>query len=153
MGFIGKVFGYLWRLSRGGWLGDQVGARIGSGAARLFTFLWLIFLIVAIMLVAFGFDLEAVDRWLNAHASLFDLIGGILFRILYGFILLLCGLTIYTLGEEMILPDKAQQDRKHDEEEADPEDDGKRHIVRRGLGILVALGIGYVAWIGMTTQT
>ena len=148
MGLIGKVLGYLWRLSRGGWLGDQVGARIGSGGARLFTFLWLIFLIVAVVLVLSGFDLEAVDRWLDAHSSWFELVGDVLFRIFYGFVILLCGLTVYTLGEEMLFP----TGRKGEAPDPDDEEsnDGKRHAVRRSLGILVALAIGYLAWGGMT---
>lgn len=147
MGLIGKVLGYLWRLSRGGWLGDQVGARIGSGAARLFTFLWLIFLVIAIVLVLFGFDLEAVDRWLDTHTNWFELIGDVLFRLFYGFVILLCGLTIYTLAEEMLFP----TGRKGEAPDPDDEpDDGKRHVVRRSLGILAALAIAYVAWVGLT---
>ncbi|HWU74018.1 MAG TPA: hypothetical protein VN137_11065 [Sphingomonas sp.] len=148
MGLVGKVLSYLWRLSRGGWLGDQVGARIGSGGARLFTFIWLIFLIVAIVLVLSGFDLEAVDRWLDAHSSWFELIGDVLFRIFYGFVILLCGLTIYTLGEEIVFP--AGRKAEPPDPNEDESNDGKRHVVRRGLGILLAMAIGYVAWVGMT---
>lgn len=153
MGLVGKVLGYLWRLSRGGWLGDQVGARIGSGGARLFTFIWLIFLIVAIVLVLSGFDLEAVDRWLDAHTSWFELIGDILWRAFCGMVLFLCGLTIYTLGQEMIDPRAAADDdeegvaRRH---KAGVEEAPERKIVSRSFGILMLLAIGYLGWVGMT---
>ena len=101
MRFIAGFFGFLWRLSRGGALGGDLGLRIGSGAAALYTFLWFVFLVVAIVLVAMGFDLEAVDRWLDAHTSWFELVGDLLWRAFCGMVLFLCGLTIYTLGQRL----------------------------------------------------
>lgn len=151
MRFITGFFGFLWRLSRHGMLGSDVGARWGSGQAALYTFLWLIFLVVAIMLVAMGFDLEAVDRWLGARAGTFDHIGDILFRIFFGFVLAMCGLTIWVLAGEIRAPGRPAVGKTKRGEE-DEGGDGQRHIVRRGLGILVALAIGWFAWMGMTAQ-
>lgn len=154
MRYVAKFFGFLWRMSRGGALGDDLGLRIGSGAAALYTFLWLVFLVVAIVLVTMGFDLEAVDRWLNAHTSWFELIGDLLWRGFCGLVLFLCGLTIYTLGQEMVDPRAAADDE--DEERtarrhtAGVEEAPKRKIVSRSLGILVLLAIGYLGWVGMT---
>ena len=153
MRFVARFFGFLWRMSRGGALGGDLGLRIGSGGAALYTFLWLVFLVVAIVLVVMGFDLEAVDRWLNAHSSWFELVGDILWRAFCGVIVFLCGLTIYTLGQEMISPQPEDEDdaeepaRRH---KAGVEEMPKRKIVSRSFGILAFAAIGYLAWIGMT---
>ncbi|MGN6818918.1 MAG: hypothetical protein ACTHJR_09615 [Sphingomonas sp.] len=154
MRFVARFFGFLWRVSRGGALGGDVGLRIGSGAAALYTFLWLVFLVVAIVLVVLGFDLEAVDRWLGAHTNWFELIGDILWRAFCGLIVLLSGLAIYTLGQEMIDPKAAEDDeeeggatRRH---KAGVEKVPKRKIVSRSFGILAFLAVGYLAWVGMT---
>ncbi|WP_293991582.1 hypothetical protein [Sphingomonas sp.] len=140
-------------MSRHGVLGSDVGLRWGSGQAALFTFLWLLFFVAAIVLVVMGFDLEAVDRWLNARAGLFDHIGDILFRIFFGFVLAMCGLTIWTLVDAMRAPALANViDVKHRKKDDDDLDDGQPHVVRRSLGILVALVIGWFAWMGVTAR-
>ncbi len=151
MRFIAGFFGFLWRMSRLGTMGSDIGLRVGSGAAVLYTFLWLVFLVVAIVLVVLGFDLEAVDRWLNAHSGWFELIGDVVWRIFCGLVVLMCGLAIYTLGLEMIDPRQAEDEDepKPRRKKAGVEEAPRRKIVSRSLGILVLLGIGWFAWGGV----
>lgn len=121
MGF----FAYLWRLAKV-WPDPGMGIRPGSGRAVFMTFLILLFSCMAAVLMLLGFDLGEVEAWLDAHGAVFDLIGAVLFKALLGFILLICAITI--LG--------AVFDRKNPD--------------RPGIVMsLVALLIGYFAWVGI----
>lgn len=70
------------------------GLRWRSGGALLFGFLFAALFVVGLGLVLLGFDLDAVDRWLEARAGWFDLIGTLLFRALLVLIVLVCGFAI-----------------------------------------------------------
>ncbi|WP_395645198.1 hypothetical protein [Terricaulis sp.] len=121
MGFLN----YLWRLARF-WPDPGMGLRPGSGVAVFVTFLILLFTCIGIVLVILGFDLNRVDVWLDAHGGLFDLIGTVLFKALLAFVLLVCA----------ILVAGALFDRSNPE--------------RPGIvSVLVALLIGYFAWVGI----
>jgi hypothetical protein len=124
--WIGSLFGGLWRFSRGGWMGGDLGLRFGSGAAALYTFLFLIFFLVGLVLVLLGFDLGDVDRWLEAHGGWISAIGNLLFRAVCALVLLLC---LFMIGG-------APFDRRNPE--------------RPGLGCAILAAIlGYFAWFGV----
>lgn len=63
---------------------------MGSPLAGGLLFLCLVFGVVGVVLVLLGFDLDQVDRWLDAQVNWMDLVGQLAFRALLGFILLLC---------------------------------------------------------------
>ncbi len=88
MGLLGAFF-------RG--LGNPLagGAGLGSmsrwnGVAVLYGFFFAVFCVIGFVLVMLGFDLDAVDRWLDARAGWFDAIGTLLFKAVLVVILLFC---------------------------------------------------------------
>lgn len=84
------------------------------------------FFIVGAVLVLLGFDLDAVDRWFERQ-SWIEIVASLLFRAVCGFVLLICVVVVIA----------AIFDRKNPE--------------RPPLGcLLLALPVGYFAWIGMT---
>lgn len=54
------------------------------------TFLILLFMVIGGALVAFGFDLDQVDRWIDAQGGWLDAVGRALFKLLLVFVLLMC---------------------------------------------------------------
>ncbi len=77
-------------------LGDIFGpSRWGMrpGPAAIIGFVTGVFALVAIVLLLLGFDLASVDVWLSSHASLWDAIGTVLFKIVLG-VFFLMGLAI-----------------------------------------------------------
>ena len=87
------LFSWLWGMARG-WPDPGMGIRPGSANAVFVTFLILLFTLIGIVLALMGFDIADVEAWLDAHGGLFDAIGTVLFKILLGFILLICVFTI-----------------------------------------------------------
>jgi hypothetical protein len=104
-------------------------ARFGPWV-MLAAILFLAGILLTLVGTIFGFSLDDVDRWFDAHGSWFGAIGDILFRLACGLVLLICVLGV---ASPFI-------DRKNPE--------------RPGLGcVFLALLVGYFAWIGMTTRS
>jgi hypothetical protein len=79
---IGAILGGLWNYCR-------LSARAtGYGTPALYLFLYYILLPVGLLLVLLGFDLEAVDRWLDGHAGWLDALGSLAFKALLAIVLL-----------------------------------------------------------------
>jgi hypothetical protein len=95
-------------------------------AGGLFLLIGLFFFLVGGALVLLGFDLGAVDAWLERHGGRFDAAGGLIFQALCGLVLLLC---LFAIGGALL-------DRRN------PERPGW------GCALLAAL-VGYFAWFGM----
>ena len=124
--WIGGLIAGLWRFSRSGWMGGDLGLRYGSGSAALYTFLFLILFLVGLGLVLLGFDLGDVDRWIDAQGGWLDAVGSFLFRVACGLLLLLCAFMVWG----------AIFDRKNPE--------------KPGYGCaFLALITGYFAWFGV----
>lgn len=130
MRWVTDLIGGLWNISRRSWADVGGGLRPGSPAAGLYLFLVLIFFLIGLALVLLGFDLDAVDRWLDAHADGFDLIGTVIFKALLAVILLFCAIIIGAGIYERVVPGK-----------------GKREF---GWGLMIgALAVGYFVWVGL----
>lgn len=124
--WIGSLFGGLWRFSRSGWKGGDLGLRIGSGSAALYTFLFVILFLIGLVLVLLGFDLGDVDRWLDSQGSGIEAVASIAFRAVCLGILLLC---LFMIGSAIF---------------------ARKSPDRPGLGCaFVALIVGYFAWFGV----
>ena len=123
---IGRFISGLWAFSRSGWMGSDLGLRFGSGAAALYTFLFLLLFLIGLALVLLGFDLGDVDRWLDAQSGWIDAIASLMFRAVCAGILLLC---LFMIGSATF---------------------GRRNPGRPGLGCaFLALIVGYFAWFGI----
>jgi hypothetical protein len=138
-----KWLGALWGLSRGLRLDTGLGLRPGSGAAALWTFFFLCFLLVGGGLLALGFDLDAVDRWLERQGGWLDAIGTLLFKALMAAVLLGCvlmgGAALYARAERL-----AWRLRRPAGSRQPPPDD------MPGWGTLLAsLALGYFAAVAM----
>ena len=107
-------------------MGGDLGLRFGSGAAALYTFLFLVFFLIGVVLVLLGFNLGNIDLWLEAHGGWIAAIGSLLFRAVCALVLLLC---LFMIGGALF-------DRRNPE--------------RPGLGCaILALVVGYFAWFGV----
>ena len=125
--WIPRLIAALWSFSRRSWIDVGMGLRPRSGSSALVLFLFLIFFLVGLVLLLFGFSLGDLDRWIDANAGSLDAVASFLFRALCGLILLVC---ILTAG--MVLFERKDADR---------------------LGWGYAIGaavIGYFAWFGLT---
>nr|WP_314072800.1 hypothetical protein [uncultured Roseococcus sp.] len=123
----------LWNISQRSWVDMGGGLRPGSHASRLHLFLVLVFLVIGLALVLLGFDLAAVDRWLDARADGFDLVGTLLFKALLAVILLSC-----VLGAGAVLYGRF----------APGEEDRPGWGVTAGA-LIGTLILGYLAWVGL----
>ena len=123
------MIGGLWRFSRRSWISIDDELRPRSGASALKLFLFIIFFIVGLILVALGFGLGDVDNWLDAQSGWITFVADWAFSALCGLILLFC----------LAYAGAALFGRKQ----------GER--VPMG-GLIAALVIGYFAWIGMTLE-
>ena len=137
MGFITGFFRGLWRLARIAWPFAGSGQWF-SGAATLWTFLFFLFFIVFAVAWLFGFSPSEVSAWLDAHAALWNWIGGWLWRIFWGAALLLCGLIVFAVGVEFFGARAADAQ------------DVPRDVKGGCCGLIFVVLVGYVAWIGMT---
>lgn len=124
--WIAWLVGALWRFSRRSWIDTGIGLRPRSPASALVLFLFLIFFIVGLVLMALGFDLGEVDAWIDAQGGWLDAIFSFLFRVVSGLVILLC----------LLMIGGAIFDRKNPE--------------RPGIGCaLLAVVVAYFAWFGM----
>ena len=144
---IGRFFGFLWTLARMFPAAGLQGIRFGSGASVLYSFLVFFFLVVAVVLVLLGFDLEQVDLWLDRNADTFNLIGTIIWKIMLAGIMAICALVIVA----PFLDGKAKPDglagadaKLQRETEAE-----KESWFSIGCATLVALTIGYFCYVGI----
>ena len=151
MRFIGQFFSLRWDAAR---RGNRV--NYNRGPVVVSTFLFFVFVVVGLVLTALGFDLAKVDVWLAAHNGWLLFIGDILFRLVCGLVLLLCGLCIASLTkglrfappplpQPLPLSEKAGRRRMP----TTPAKIPKRNVAGKVLGILVCLIIGYFAFIGV----
>ncbi len=108
---------WIWRLIRGIWGLFRimlVAVAYSVGAGGLYGFLFMGFFAVGLVLVLFGFDLDAVDRWLDARAGWFDWAGTILFKSLLAIILVGC---VFVVGkgiyDRLPLPGRPLRHKKH----------------------------------------
>jgi hypothetical protein len=124
--WIGRFIAGLWNFSRSGWMGADLGLRFGSGAAALYTFLFVIFFLIGLVLVVLGFGLVDVDRWLESNGGWIEAIADFLFRAVCAGIVLLC---LFTVGGAIF---------------------GRRSPDRPGFGCaFLALIVAYFAWFGV----
>lgn len=93
-GAIGNFFAGLWRSANVWRVSPLAEVRTGSKLAGGLMFLVMVFGITGVILVAFGFDLDQVDIWLDAQGGWLNFAGTLAFRILLGFILLVCGIIV-----------------------------------------------------------
>lgn len=93
-GAIGAFLGRLWRIAQFWRLSPLGEVRTGSTLAGGLMFLVMLFGIIGAALVTLGFDLDRVDIWLDAQSGWLDAVGTLLFRIMLGCILLICGVII-----------------------------------------------------------
>lgn len=86
---MGRFFAWLWDVAR---FFPTVGPgiRFGSGASVLLTFLFFVFFLVGLALVLLGFDLDAVDAWLDRQGGWLALIGTLIFKAILLLVLLVC---------------------------------------------------------------
>lgn len=76
-----------------------MGLRPGSNAAVLVTFLTLFFIVVGAALLAMGFDLNEVDRWLDAQGGWLNALGTLLFKIILAMI---CLIAVVSVGAALV---------------------------------------------------
>ena len=159
---IGAFFRWLWETARIGSLFGAAGSglRPGSGAAQLYTFLFLVFFIIGLVLVVLGFDLAKVDIWLDSKAGWFDWIGTIVFKIVLAVILLGCVLTFGAGATQHAAAltgrarrgriDEAQMDRPRGTQ---VDAGGEAGDGRVGCGMmLLVLVVGYFCWVGIVNK-
>lgn len=147
MRFIGQLFVLPWDTAR---RGNRVS--YGRGPAVLYTILFLFFMVVGLILVALGFDLQRVDVWLDARSTWFLLIGDILWRMLCALVLLMCGLGILTLVRTLgpkpqAPPHDHETGRQH--KHPAPTVQAEPSVAGTLFSILLCLTIGYFAFIGV----
>jgi len=90
LGWLARLIGGIWKLSRNSYVDVGGGLRPGSGAASLLLFLIIIFFLIGLVLVALGFDLNSVDLWLDAQSHWLDLAGRIVIKAMLALLLALC---------------------------------------------------------------
>ncbi|WP_309622160.1 hypothetical protein [Novosphingobium sp.] len=126
------------------------GLRTGSRAAGLYMFLVQFFLVVGVILVAFGFDLDQIDRSLDARSSWIDWAASLLFRIFSALVYLLslafAGMMVATLLFKLRGQPAEVGVAEPDEEDAEETPAGAGSL---GCGLLAALTIAYFSWFGI----
>jgi hypothetical protein len=149
MRWITAPIRFLWHVARTSWVSIDPALRPRSGASALKLFFFLIFFVVGLVLVLLGFDLDDVDRWLDAQGGWLDAIGTLAFRGLSGLILLICvGMVAGGVAQWFGKPDaKATRRAKLGRTQANGADSDDGRIGCLAMGI--AAVIGYFAWFGM----
>ena len=110
-----------------GWIGGLWRFLLGFGAVAPWLLLSFLLFAVGLILVLLGFDLDDVDRWIEAQGGWLDAVFSFLFRAASGLMMLICAVTV---GSAIF-------DRKNPE--------------RPGVGCaLLALVVSYFAWFGLT---
>lgn len=139
--WIGSLLDGFWRIARASRVDLGEGLRPGSGASALYLFLFLVFALVALVLLTLGFDLDAVDLWLERRGGWLDALGTIAFKALLALVLLTSvlvgGLAAQGISQR-VLGRRAAPAR---------DEDGP------GWGSLIlALVIGYFAAVGLVSK-
>lgn len=130
MRWIAGWIGGLWNISRRSWVDVAGGLRPGSPASGLYLFLILAFFLIGLALVLLGFDLDAVDRWLDARAGWFDLIGTLTFKAMLAVILTFCAVIIGAGLYGRLVPGQGEKPF--------------------GWGAMIgALAVGWFCWVGL----
>lgn len=127
LSWIPRLIAFLWGFSRRSWIDVGTGLRPRSGSSALVLFLFLIFFLIGLVLTLLGFSLGDVDNWLDARSDRIDSIASFMFRMLCGFVILLCGFAIYS----------SLFDRKEPE-----------RVGGFGCAVLAAI-VAYFAWFGV----
>jgi hypothetical protein len=96
MGF----FRALWALARMTWpfVG---GGQYFRNAGTLWAFLFFLFCFVFGIAWLFGYPPTTVGGWIDAHGGLWDQIGGWLWRLFWGVVLLICAISIFGIGADL----------------------------------------------------
>jgi hypothetical protein len=137
MRFVAGFLGALWQFSRDTWISIDPNLRPRSGASALMMFLFLLFFVIGTILFLLGFDLNEVDRWIDAQGGWLDALGSTLFRLLCGAILVLsAGIVVAGLWLNVF---------------GGPPELGKEKDEGIGFGMILVIAlIGYFAWFGVT---
>lgn len=102
--FLRSGFAGLWRIANFWRISPLEGVRTGSALAGALLFLFLVFFVIGIALVSLGFDLNEVDRWLDAQGGWLDFLGRVIIRIILVFVLLMsvaiAGAVLFARDEE-----------------------------------------------------
>ena len=117
---------------------STVSFSVFSGAATVWTFLFLLFFIAFAVAWMFGFSPPEVSAWLDAHAALWNAIGGWLWRGFWAAALLLCALIVFAVGLEFF--GARAEDAK----------DTPRDLKGGCCGLIFVAVLGYFAWIAIT---
>ena len=143
MRWIAVLIGGIWRYSCHIWI-DVGGLKLYGGASALYFILFLIFFSIGTVLMLLGFNLGDVDRWLDARAGWFDLIGTLAFKGLLVFILLICVLMV-GMGLFERLPRKHRISRG----KGKPPDESSSDRPLSFGAMIAALIVGYFAYVGI----
>jgi hypothetical protein len=147
---------WLWSLSMAVRHPIDSGLRPGSGGAGLYMFLFLLFLSIGLVLMALGFDLADVDRWLEANGGWIGGGADLLFRgfmgLIFLFSLLAAGVMLFELGRTLFGARDEALDGPAEQLERDGsgEDDAPPGPLGLGCGVLVALVFAWFAWFGVS---
>jgi hypothetical protein len=117
-------------------------ARFGPWVV-LAAILFLTGLVLTLLGALFGFSLDDVDRWLEAHGGLLNAVGSLLFRVVCGIAFLICVATFLGALFARLRPGSGDPVAPEAGERAGPP----------GWGCaLLAIPVGYFAWIGMVAR-
>lgn len=94
---IGRMIVWIWRVCRASWVDVGNGLRPNSLASAAYLFLYAMLFLIGLVLVLLGFNLADVDRWLDRHTNVWELIGTIIMKLFWGALLAGC-LLITGLG-------------------------------------------------------
>ena len=122
---MGRFLAWLWDVARF-FPTVAPGIRFGSATSVLLTFLFYVFFLIGLALVLLGFDLDAVDAWLDRQGGWLALIGTLIFKAILLIVLLVC-VVIATSP----ITDRSNKDRPG------------------GCMILIAIAIGYFCVVGV----
>ncbi|QZH74689.1 MAG: hypothetical protein JY451_13655 [Erythrobacter sp.] len=131
MRWIGNFIAGLWRYSRVSWVSVSDELRPRSGASALYLFFFLIFAVVAVILLLLGVDLDDASNWIDAQGGWLDAVGTALFQLLCGVIVFVCAVLFGGGAWHLFSPPASKSDR-----------------IGWGTMIGAAL-VGYFAWFGL----
>ncbi len=133
MGF----FRFLWGLSRSTWMFAGMNP-VFRNAGALWMLVFFLFCIVFAVAWLFGYPPDQVGAWLGAHEGLWRWLGGWLWRIFWGGVLLLCAAILFAVGLEWF-GKKAEEFK-----------DTPRDIKGGCCGLTFVAVASYIAWVAVT---
>lgn len=147
-----RLIGGLWRLAMQ--IRSPLGSdlRRGSAAAGLYTFLFLLFALVAVIARSLGISLESIDRWIEYNSGWIEALGDLLFRVVCTVAFLMsaaiCLTTLAGVFQALRGPGSPLEASTREESA----DEAAEEIgpLGRGCGFLIALTVSYFAWDGIT---